>query len=46
MRGFKRVSGLMLMSMGVGMFIVLLFPVWGYFIAAIAVVVGFWVFFF
>lgn len=39
----KKVIGLVLFSMGLGMFLVLFVPAWGYFLAAIMIIVGFWI---
>ncbi len=39
----KKVIGLVLFSMGLGMFLVLFVPVWGYFLAAIMIIIGFWI---
>ncbi len=41
----SKVTGLILLSMGTGMLIVLLIPGWGFLFAALLVVVGFWMFF-
>ena len=38
----RKVTGLIIMSMGIGMLIVALIPGWGFLLAALLVVVGFW----
>ena len=39
----KKVVGLILFSIGIGTFIVLILPNWGYILAALLIVVGFWI---
>ena len=41
----KRVFGLIMLSMGAGMFIVILIPCWGFLIAGLLMVLGFWTLF-
>jgi hypothetical protein len=42
MRHHKRVLGLALFSMGTGVLLVLLIPGWGFVLAALLVLIGFW----
>ena len=39
----KKIIGLILFSMGLGMFLVLFIPGWGYILAAIMIIVGLWI---
>ena len=41
----KKVSGLVLFSMGIGMILVILVPAWSFLVAALLVVAGFWLLF-
>lgn len=43
---FRRLSGIVCMSMGLGMILVLLIPGWGYLAAAFLAIIGFWNLFF
>lgn len=45
-RPMGRIGGLVLMSMGAGMLVVLLIPGWGFLLAAGMVIAGFWLLFF
>ena len=38
----KKVTGVICMSMGLGMLITLIIPGWGYVVAAFLAIVGFW----
>jgi hypothetical protein len=38
----RRLSGVVSMSMGFGMLLVLLLPAWGFLLAALLLVTGFW----
>ncbi len=38
----KRIFGIVFMSMGCGMLVVLIIPGWGFLLAALLVVIGFW----
>ena len=42
---FRKVTGLILLSMGTGMLIVTVLSGWGFLLAALCVIIGFWMFF-
>ncbi len=41
----RRICGIVLISMGTGMLIVLVVPGWGFIFAAVMVIVGYWALF-
>jgi len=43
---FKRLAGLVLLSISIGMFLVILLPTWAFFFAAIFAALGFYLMFF
>ena len=43
---YKRLAGLVLLSISVGMFLVLLLPIWVYFIATVFTIIGLYLMFF
>ena len=45
MSGRKRALGLMLLSMGLGMLMVIMLPSWGFLLAVFLLVIGFWTLF-
>jgi hypothetical protein len=41
----RRMLGVILMSMGVGMLLVLIVPGWGFILATLLIVLGYWIMF-